>query len=423
MKQLLKIIAVFTLCYSCSSHDATTKLINKWNDEISAENNVALNAVNLTGDDFSFLDKLVKDKSVIILGEASHYDLTTTEQKIKMIKHLQKLGFNSVAFEGASFLTSYFYNKHEYRHTLGLEKPTIMSPVWYLQSEFAPMFDVIKDGIKLVGMENNVMSPQDFIAAEIIMNKYNNIKKIEWDRLNLLYDKFYNSSITNTTDSLSDADKYEYISIINEIHNNIERIKLEKSNKIDTDLDALQQWIVNARRDFFNVSTNIYSDVIPSSNQIILDFNARDRQMADNVMWYLEHNPKDKIIVWCHNFHAAKAISQVYNDEIQDYIYIRMLGENLYDKLGEQLYSIAFTSLNSNEVYFNSSEFEENISHTSNNSSYAFIDFQKLRFEDKYDEAVFEAAMLGKKRGHWLNVFDGVYFIKQQNNSNITIVQ
>jgi erythromycin esterase-like protein len=52
----------------------------------------------------------------------------------------------------------------------------------------------------------------------------------------------------------------------------------------------------------------------------------RDRSMADNVKWILDHNPKAKIVLWAHNFHVSdggasnltmgSALRRIYGNEM-----------------------------------------------------------------------------------------------------------
>lgn len=71
----------------------------------------------------------------------------------------------------------------------------------------------------------------------------------------------------------------------------------------------------------------------------------RDNAMAENVLWYRKHFPDEKLIIWCANLHAVKDASQIMDCELNDY-YHNLLTENLYHELGNEVYSIAITSLN-----------------------------------------------------------------------------
>lgn len=139
--------------------------------------------------------------------------------------------------------------------------------------------------------------------------------------------------------------------------------------------------------------------------------------MAENVLWYRKHFPDEKLIVWCANLHAAKDESQIEytQQELADNCagyYTNVLGENLAHELGGEVYSIAITSLNRSDGR-QPGELERQIARLTHDAPYAFIDFEPLRWLDGYRTAVFDFPEIGcRKEGRWLNVFDGVYYIR-----------
>ena len=83
--------------------------------------------------------------------------------------------------------------------------------------------------------------------------------------------------------------------------------------------------------------------------------------MAENVLWYRKHFPDEKLIIWCANLHAVKDASQIMDCELNDY-YHNLLTENLYHELGNEVYSIAITSLNRSDLQ-QPGELERQIAH------------------------------------------------------------
>ena len=84
------------------------------------------------------------------------------------------------------------------------------------------------------------------------------------------------------------------------------------------------------------------------------------------------------------------------------------------------MYSLAFTTLN----YIDHEDvpaglLEKAIAKETNNAPYAFIDFEPLRFADGFRDKEFEAAMIKKKSGKWLYIFDGIYYIRDQEEMKI----
>ena len=121
------LILISLILGACSSPNKT---FSPWDNHLSTEQNIAKNAIALeSNEDFSFLDKIIRNRSVLILGEEGHYDYSTSEVKMKMINYLQSKGFHSIALEGAPFLTAYVFSNPKYA---GLTQKWEMKSMWGL---------------------------------------------------------------------------------------------------------------------------------------------------------------------------------------------------------------------------------------------------------------------------------------------------
>ncbi|MBB1149861.1 erythromycin esterase family protein [Myroides sp. NP-2] len=154
--------------------------------------------------------------------------------------------------------------------------------------------------------------------------------------------------------------------------------------------------------------------------------NIRDKYMANNVIWHKKNNPSAKIIVWIANFHGAKQIQKVvYKEDNRDlYKGFKLFTEYLLEAFPDKIYSIAFTSsigevkgivqgsepfsittkVNSLEYYLDKQ-----------NTPFGYLDFNEIKVKKPFfEEKSFDAMILGydTKPGQWLNVFDGVFYIK-----------
>jgi hypothetical protein len=141
-------VIVSILLEACSSqNDTNTNETLPWEMHLSAERNIAKNAIVLeNNEDFSFLDKIDRDRLVIILGEEGHEDYLTSEIKIKMIDYLQNKGFNSIALEGATFLASYVFSNPEYAE---LTESWRIEKIWFLEQTnhkiYQPFIEAIQE--------------------------------------------------------------------------------------------------------------------------------------------------------------------------------------------------------------------------------------------------------------------------------------
>ena len=54
--------------------------------------------------DYSFLNEVLKNKRIVLLGEQTHGDGATFDEKVKIVKHLNyKLGLNTIVFQSGFY--------------------------------------------------------------------------------------------------------------------------------------------------------------------------------------------------------------------------------------------------------------------------------------------------------------------------------
>jgi hypothetical protein len=72
--------------------------------------------------------------------------------------------------------------------------------------------------------------------------------------------------------------------------------------------------------------------VVLQAIQMRLNLVSRDRSMALNVKWILDHNPNEKIVLWAHNGHVSRGRMSY-----------RSMGEELHDMYGAQMVVLSFS--------------------------------------------------------------------------------
>lgn len=83
-----------------------------WDDRLTAAKNVARNVVSMEdADDWAFIEDIVKDKSVVILGEQMHFDLTSNIARVGLLRKLHDCGFRTLVFEMAPMLSGYAFGR------------------------------------------------------------------------------------------------------------------------------------------------------------------------------------------------------------------------------------------------------------------------------------------------------------------------
>ncbi|MCD8044441.1 MAG: hypothetical protein LUH10_15455 [Tannerellaceae bacterium] len=405
------IITLFIVSWGCVHTPNSIKNI-EWDENLSTEQNIAKYATGFSDmHELQFLDKITAGRSVIVLGEEGHYDLTTSEVKINMIHYLQKKGFNSLGFEGLPLLTGYLFSNPDYSHiNKDIKVQDFFDPWWTYYDIYNPLLELINNRkIKIWGIET-VPGKYDILALQSILNKnnYNNSDlSLNWERLQTLFEnKFLYYGHLNPPTHLSIAEEYELMDMINEVNNYVLYLISKKGST--QDLKVILQWIRNLNTAFSLVEYNGITNVA----ELALPFRNRDSQMAENIIWITENYPKEKLIICCANFHAAKDISQTTHpaDSLL-YLTMQCMGEGVYNQLKDKAYMLAFTSLNRMS---NSGKFEACIAESIDDQPFGFVDFEPLRFQAGFRNQTFESSNMMKKEGKWLYIFDGMYYIRDQ---------
>jgi uncharacterized iron-regulated protein len=374
---------------------------------LTVEQNIVKNALAFqTNDTFPFLDEIAETKSVIILGEESHYYLDTHEVQTKMIKYLINKGFHAAMIESYPFLSSYVSSNPAYREITKMWNKKYITP--NIVSGSSSLQQMILNGeITQYGMDIDVCGYYDTESARLILSKYavdKTLEKFDWYGL---YDFYVRKFILHV--ALSTAEQFELMRMIDTLSNYTRYIVSKNGN--NTDLKAIMQWVRTLNTAFSYFDSYALNTTLASDH--ILYLRNRDTQMAENILWFTENFPKEKLIVVCANFHGAKDISQTqYPTDSLLYFTFQSMGEGLSAKLGDKLYVMAITSGGEG-----SGRLELEIANTTGNTPFAFINFEPLRFAEGYRDQKFECNFIMKKTGKWLYMFDGVYYIRDQRST------
>nr|WP_320038148.1 hypothetical protein [uncultured Bacteroides sp.] len=393
----------------------------KWNSNLSTEQNIAANSIALkNATDLFFLNKIAREKSIIILGEPGHYELKTSEAKISIINYLKSKEFNSVAMETVSFISGYVFSSPEYKEkTKDWDFENMWSTVWTDQKTCKPIVEQInKREIKLLGIDSQ-LGYYDIDAVKIILEKYKDEFPIDidWKKLQDYYISclvFY--MVPQEYKPLNKTEEYELMSLVNKIQNYTGCIISRNGNNIN--LKALLQWVQNVKNAY---PYNKYNKVLdPPKNASEMTFatyieRSRDDMMAKNVIWYSINKPKEKFTVWCANYHASRDLSQVtipYDSLL--YFSTQTMGEFLsQNPINKKMYSLALISKNVYKGEVNG-KLESEIAQFTNNAPFAFIDFASLRFAEGYWDKTFNVSIKLNRDGKYLYSYDGLYYIRDQ---------
>lgn len=367
---------------------------------------------------FTPIKAAVKDKRIVILGEAGHADGRTFEIKSELIEYLNANNEYDVVLEGMGFLDGAVLQDVLSPLCIDsnyLDVANAWNALWSQTKEAAPLVEALRNGkVRYWGMDCNP-SLGDYFLIPYLLASSPSVSSVlggsAFDSLIAIHDRMMAMDTTLTHNELDYFD-----SKMNQARKALEEeTDLEKKAILDMTIDNALAFLGQLRLGFTDWD---------AVNEGI---NIRDRQMAENVEWYLEHHPDRKVIIWTANFHGAKKVDQIeYGKEPEPDLYKKfvLLGEHLENAFPGQVYSLAFTSGGGSTGFFyvndstaivpDSTSMEFHLSQRG--MEYGFCDLSQKK---DWADMVFNSSIFGDcKAGKWARAFDGVYFIKENHKAH-----
>ena len=400
------IVSVLALFISCET---------KTNEQQVADKFLAFSDEQAS---FEPIKTAVKDKRIVILGEAGHADGKTFEIKSKLIEFLNANNEYDVVLEGMGFLDGAVLQ--------GVLPPLCIDSnyldvanawygLWSQTKEAAPLVEAMRSGkVRYWGMDCNPSLGDYFLIPYLLASSpsvSNVLGGSAFDSLMAIHDRMMGMDTTLTHNELDYFD-----SKMNQARKALEEeTDLEKKAILDMTIDNALAFLRQLRLGFTDWDA------------VNAGINIRDRQMAENVEWYLNRFPDRKVIIWTANFHGAKKIDQImYGKEPEPDLYKKfvLLGEHLENAFPGQVYSLAFTSGDGSTGFYyandstaimpdsTSMEFRLN----QRGMEYGFCDLSQKK---DWADMVFNSIVFGDcKPGKWARALDGVFFINENHKAH-----
>ncbi len=363
---------------------------------------------------FEEIANRIGNKDIVILGESGHGDGKTYEVKAELVQYLMKeKGFNTLAIEGEGFIDLELKN-NQYNNLFPAADLSKWKPHW-------------GNVVQTKGLVLDILYNQDLDWKYVGLEGYNrNI--LEHD---FLYNQLEKTDINRNIKNQF-IDTYEKLKRFDE-----EGVTVDEINFILTTIDSIVDNLEDETKNGFtkqallNIKGGIedykFTYIMGGYENENIYVNIRDKRMAENIIWYKKNNPNAKIIIWIANFHGAKQIQKIRYRDTDPELYQRftLFAEYLIDEFNSDVYSIAFISstgevkdilttsilqqikvpINTLEYYLDQSDI-----------SFGYLDFNEIKLrKPKLNQTIFNSTILGydNKPGMWLDVFDGVFYIKK----------
>jgi len=362
--------------------------------------------------DFSYLEPILKDKRLVMLGEMTHGDGATFLLKTNVIKYLhEELGYNVLALEDGMYDFLKWRNERKNGETTFDAIYETMPYQWSKAKEMQNLFDYLKSHPELVftgfdssgALSDELLYEIDSIAGGLgikvyggfpedfqVLKEHRGSKRPNKSRVEM-----FQKTLRLISDSLSTLD-----------------------------CKNCDFWIHTI--DGLRIQANAWWDFSDDSKRSWWNQNCRDSAMARNVSWLLnEKFAGEKMIIWAANFHVAKDVSNIPSSKYFRVEETQTMADYLEPQLEDNMYSIGTISYTGEYLISGENRIQKIREKPKRSIEYdledkyenAFIDFSASKDFGKFNMSGI-VHYLSQKTDWTLN-FDGVLFIKKMTPSTI----
>ena len=325
-------------------------IMAKGYSQIKKENFLNINSIEkLSKNENNELKKIFKDKSIVMLGEPSHFDGAIFNAKIDLIKWLhENLEFDVILFESGFYDVNLGYKNSKNDSLLEKEMNKVLLPFWQNSKELSTLFKYVdkykntKNSLEIDGFDSQITSSYSLSIVkdfDLALKEKNSI---------ITKHKYYNRFKNNLKDFLTlendggagfKQTAKDSLSIFLEfIANDLESSETKNGLRLAQTARSIESQIMTSSSIPYVMKQGI--EFITNYNNI------RDRQMAENIKWLIKNKYQDKkVIIWAANTHIARNLVDLKSsDDKAQYPGYTTMGDYLKRSFGEQLYALGFTA-------------------------------------------------------------------------------
>ena len=390
-----------------------------------------LNAQSVVGDFFSvemnqqrlgydLIDSVLKEKKVVLLGELDHGDGTSFIVKTDLIKYLhEKLHFNTLIFEASFINCSFLWNTISDSTVFRSRIKNNIYHIWSEVEETKDLFHYVVEHyhkgtpLRIVGIDPQFSGTDN---AQEFIRLLKSLLPISISESRQFFDFIHDVEVMSIwmefpgrRDLRLSADEFAQFCEKMRIYFKENSVEHENSKLFEKYIDnvAVMGKIKRSRTD--------------------TSFELRDKQMFENIYYWINEDENEKFILWAANAHIIRKDIQLEQQGKKYYLVgLKKLGDYMYESFPNMLYSIAIASSEGATLDFTNptknnylrSPGPASLEGIMGGSKTCFADLRMLEKKyglDKYESQLLYANILCF--GQWSQHFDGIIYIPEMKPS------
>ena len=385
---------------------------------------IRLNSVDPAHTDYADLEPFRPELAgvrVVLLGEIMHGDGSSFTAKTRLVQWLhQHLGFDVLAFESGFYDCHVAWQSMQTKPALEAFKEGVFA-IWSRSAEMLPLVNYLGDQIhadtplELIGFDCQLTGAASETQLIHDLERLRSIVSLEvedWQMYCLEMQKLVNSQWREVKPS---PDCFAKVQLIHE-----HLLDAVGAQAPFAEQAFWKQCLHSLRAEFRNQWAD-EGEVQPFWNQ-------RDAQMADNLLWHLEQNPDQRLIVWAANLHIARSAATIMQDGEYPYRGWIPMGQHLHEALGAEMLSVAVTGLQGemaicwdSDVHRFDPPLPSDLETSCDQAGLVNAIFS-WRKRNAFDGLKFPAKFCGTKCcvADWTNIFDAVLYTRDVTRSYLS---
>lgn len=298
-----------------------------------------LRTLNAADEDFRDLDFLraeIGTARVVMLGEPTHGEGNVFQVKTRLVNYLQQqLGFTVLAFESGLYEMHKAQELREKGVPIQQVLDNSLFPVWTGAAEFQGMVNLLAhQKLRLAGFDSQLTGAYSDELLDDIQTFLGSQQQLDVPTYAFVDEIITSMDATYAFPTSGDFPRFARVMA------SLER-KLAHVAQIQPARQAQANFLAQCLRSLTAQAkdyTTRGSGQLSQADFRAVDSNARDRQMAENLLFLLRTHPQDKFICWGANTHFANQVNELGSEELRAF---RPMGSYLKAALGNQVYVLA----------------------------------------------------------------------------------